>query len=211
MKWGNIDIDIDIDRTHVQTKRKLTLSSITAPQSTTSYDLKRIYHVLSRLVSLYLAVADTFPAHVTHAADHLDASALTSAPSSPAPSTLNLPASTLQATMGMPIQNLHSPTVGSNNTAAAADNASLTDLIARKDVLESELKALGSVLDSVSHIPPALYSSTPATTLSFPSSASQPLSPSTLLSRFHHHPYVTSTDVPTHTTSTTSTLSLIHI
>jgi len=63
--------------------------------------------------------------------------------------------------MGMPIQNLHSPTVGSSNTAEPADNASLTDLIARKDALESELKVLGSVLDSVSYIPPALHLSPP--------------------------------------------------
>lgn len=58
--------------------------------------------------------------------------------------------------MGLRMDDLHTPTVPSGPTTRLhGDNAgisrlSLLDLIDRKDRLEEELKALGSVLDSVS-------------------------------------------------------------
>lgn len=60
--------------------------------------------------------------------------------------------------MGLPMDNLHSPTVASGPTSSTAANGSaqqlsLMELIAEKDRVESELSALGSVLDSVC-IPP---------------------------------------------------------
>jgi hypothetical protein len=60
--------------------------------------------------------------------------------------------------MGLPMNNLHAPTVPSGPTSgpqgdrSALDRLSLMELISRKDNLEAELKALGSVLDSVSVI-----------------------------------------------------------
>jgi hypothetical protein len=52
--------------------------------------------------------------------------------------------------MTMPIRDIHTPTVAASaNGTAATSTATLQQLIARKDALESELKALGSVLDSV--------------------------------------------------------------
>jgi hypothetical protein len=60
--------------------------------------------------------------------------------------------------MGLPMNNLHAPTVPSGPTSgpqgdrSALDRLSLMELISRKDNLEAELKALGSVLDSVSRI-----------------------------------------------------------
>jgi hypothetical protein len=58
--------------------------------------------------------------------------------------------------MGLPMNNLHAPTVPSGPTSgpqgdrSTLDRLSLMELISRKDNLEAELKALGSVLDSVS-------------------------------------------------------------
>jgi hypothetical protein len=58
--------------------------------------------------------------------------------------------------MGLPMNNLHAPTVPSGPTSgpqgdrSALDRLSLMELISRKDNLEAELKALSSVLDSVS-------------------------------------------------------------
>ena len=58
--------------------------------------------------------------------------------------------------MGLPMNNLHAPTVPSGPTSgpqgdrSALDRLSLMELISRKDNLEAELMALGSVLDSVS-------------------------------------------------------------
>ena len=57
--------------------------------------------------------------------------------------------------MGLPMNNLHAPTVPSGPTSgpqgdrSALDRLSLMELISRKDNLEAELKALSSVLDSV--------------------------------------------------------------
>jgi hypothetical protein len=62
----------------------------------------------------------------------------------------------LRQAMGLPMNNLHAPTVPSGPTSgpqgdrSALDRLSLMELISRKDNLEAELKALGSVLDSVS-------------------------------------------------------------
>lgn len=58
--------------------------------------------------------------------------------------------------MGLPMNNLHAPTVPSGPTSgpqgdrSALDRLSLMELISRKDNLEAELMALGSVLESVS-------------------------------------------------------------
>lgn len=58
--------------------------------------------------------------------------------------------------MGLPMEDVHTPTVASGPTSNGAlrdgveEGASLTELIAKKDSIESELSALGSVLDSVS-------------------------------------------------------------
>jgi 26S proteasome non-ATPase regulatory subunit 9 len=58
--------------------------------------------------------------------------------------------------MGLPMNNLHAPTIlsgptsGSQGDRSALDRLTLMELILRKDNLEAELKALGSVLDSVS-------------------------------------------------------------
>jgi 26S proteasome regulatory subunit N4 len=58
--------------------------------------------------------------------------------------------------MGFPMDELHTPTVPSGPTTRLPDNdtglskLSLMGLIDRRDRLEEELKALGSVLDSVS-------------------------------------------------------------
>lgn len=57
--------------------------------------------------------------------------------------------------MGMPMDDLHTPTVPSGPTTrlhgndATISKLSLMELIDRKDRVEEELKALGSVLDSV--------------------------------------------------------------
>ena len=57
--------------------------------------------------------------------------------------------------MGLPMDNLHAPTVPSGPTSgrrgdrSALDGLSLMELMSRKDNLEAELKALGAVLDSV--------------------------------------------------------------
>jgi 26S proteasome regulatory subunit N4 len=57
--------------------------------------------------------------------------------------------------MGLPMDNIHTPTVPSGpNTRlygndASTSKLSLMELIDRRDRLEEELKALGSVLDSV--------------------------------------------------------------
>ena len=57
--------------------------------------------------------------------------------------------------MGLPMNNLHAPTVPSGPTSGAhgdpgsLDRLSLLELISRRDNVEAELKALGSVLDSV--------------------------------------------------------------
>lgn len=54
------------------------------------------------------------------------------------------------------MNNLHAPTVPSGPTSgpqgdrSALDRLSLMELISKKDNVEAELKALGSVLDSVS-------------------------------------------------------------
>lgn len=59
--------------------------------------------------------------------------------------------------MGLPMNNLHAPTIPSGPTSgppadrSALDGLSSMELISRKDNLEAELKALGSVLDSVSY------------------------------------------------------------
>lgn len=58
--------------------------------------------------------------------------------------------------MGLRMDDLHTPTVPSGPTTrlqgndAVISRLSLIDLIDRKERLEEELKALGSVLDSVS-------------------------------------------------------------
>ena len=55
------------------------------------------------------------------------------------------------------MNNLHAPSVpsgptsGAHHDASALDRLSLMDLISRKDNVEAELKALGSVLESVSY------------------------------------------------------------
>ena len=58
--------------------------------------------------------------------------------------------------MGLPIMDdIHAPTVASGPTngrtssGIALEKLSLTELIKQKDNIEAELKALGSVLDSV--------------------------------------------------------------
>ena len=57
--------------------------------------------------------------------------------------------------MGLRMDDLHAPTVGSGPTSSGYSNGvpkeqlSLQELIAEKDRLEEELKALGQVLDSV--------------------------------------------------------------
>ena len=56
------------------------------------------------------------------------------------------------------MNNLHAPTIPSGPTSgpqgdrSALDRLSLMELISKKDDLEAELKALGSVLESVSHL-----------------------------------------------------------
>ena len=58
--------------------------------------------------------------------------------------------------MGLLMEDVHNPTVVSGPTTNGVlhddveERASLTELIAKKDNIESELSALGSVLDSVS-------------------------------------------------------------
>ncbi len=58
--------------------------------------------------------------------------------------------------MGLPMDDIHTPTVASGPTTRLQGNGSnlsrlsLMELIDRRDRLEGELKALGSVLDSVS-------------------------------------------------------------
>lgn len=61
--------------------------------------------------------------------------------------------------MGLPLRmnNLHAPTVPSGQTSSHTSNGdagqlSFKELERRKDDIEAELKALGSVLDSVSFI-----------------------------------------------------------
>ena len=57
--------------------------------------------------------------------------------------------------MGIPMDNIHAPTVASGPTSnhqangSSFEKLSLTELIAEKDRVENELKALGSVLESV--------------------------------------------------------------
>ena len=57
--------------------------------------------------------------------------------------------------MGIPMDDLHTPTVPSGPTTQSQANGtrlqglSLAELVAAKDNLEAELKALGGVLDSV--------------------------------------------------------------
>lgn len=57
--------------------------------------------------------------------------------------------------MGIPMNNIHAPTVPSGPSSGPQANGSnfekllLTELIAEKDRVETELKTLGSVLDSV--------------------------------------------------------------
>lgn len=57
--------------------------------------------------------------------------------------------------MGLPMDSIHAPTVASGPRSGAATEAGkdeekpLMDLIADKEQVERELKALGSVLDSV--------------------------------------------------------------
>jgi 26S proteasome non-ATPase regulatory subunit 9 len=53
--------------------------------------------------------------------------------------------------MGFRMDNLHAPTVGSGSTSNenGDDARSFQELITRKENLEAELSALGSVLDSV--------------------------------------------------------------
>jgi 26S proteasome regulatory subunit N4 len=59
--------------------------------------------------------------------------------------------------MGIPMDDIHTPTVHSGPTTrlqgsdANISKLSLMELIDRRDRLEEELKALGSVLDSVSN------------------------------------------------------------
>ena len=59
--------------------------------------------------------------------------------------------------MGLRMDDIHAPTVSSGPTSSAHSNGvskdqlSLQELIAEKDRLEAELKALGQVLDSVSN------------------------------------------------------------
>lgn len=56
--------------------------------------------------------------------------------------------------MGLPMANLHDPSLNTNTSTDAQKNGEaspLTDLIAERDKLEEELKALGSVLASVNH------------------------------------------------------------
>ncbi|KAI9656545.1 MAG: putative 26S proteasome regulatory subunit [Bathelium mastoideum] len=56
--------------------------------------------------------------------------------------------------MGLPMRDVHTPTVASGATSSGVtqgsgeDPASLTELIAQKDNIEAEMSALGSVLDS---------------------------------------------------------------
>ena len=65
--------------------------------------------------------------------------------------------------MGIHMDDLHAPTVASGPTSAGYSNGvpkdqlSLQELIAEKDRVEAELKALGQVLDSVGPLPSALY------------------------------------------------------
>lgn len=58
--------------------------------------------------------------------------------------------------MGLPMEDIHTPTVPSGPTTGYGapngvkhDRSSLLDLMAEKDRVEAELSALGSVLDSV--------------------------------------------------------------
>ena len=57
--------------------------------------------------------------------------------------------------MGLLMEDLHNPTVGSGPTSGPASNGvakeemTLMELIAEKDRVESEMSALGAVLDSV--------------------------------------------------------------
>lgn len=56
--------------------------------------------------------------------------------------------------MGLPMDNLHAPTVASGPASAQRDGGdkkqlSVQELMAEKDCVWSELSALGSVLDSV--------------------------------------------------------------
>ena len=60
--------------------------------------------------------------------------------------------------MGYRMDDLHAPTIASGPTSSrSADSATekltLQQLITRKENLEAELSALGSVLDSVLHLP----------------------------------------------------------
>ena len=59
--------------------------------------------------------------------------------------------------MGLPMDNIHAPTVPSGPTSQLTGpdpfaGLSLLELVHRRDGLEEELKALGSVLDSVGYL-----------------------------------------------------------
>jgi 26S proteasome non-ATPase regulatory subunit 9 len=60
--------------------------------------------------------------------------------------------------MGLHMDDIHAPTVDSGPTSAghangvSKDQLSLRELIAEKERVEAELKALGQVLDSVSFV-----------------------------------------------------------
>lgn len=56
--------------------------------------------------------------------------------------------------MGLPMANLHAPSVASSSNvggqnANASSRASISELMSRKENIEAELSALSSVLDSV--------------------------------------------------------------
>lgn len=55
--------------------------------------------------------------------------------------------------MGLPMSNIHLPTIVPASTESRAEHHSLQELIAAKDKIEGELSALGSVLDSVRTLP----------------------------------------------------------
>lgn len=52
--------------------------------------------------------------------------------------------------MGLPMPGIHGPTVPSSAVEGASET-SFADLLAQKDRIETELKALASVLESVRH------------------------------------------------------------
>ena len=60
--------------------------------------------------------------------------------------------------MGLPMASMHAPTIGEGtykgSNIESQDGLSLNDLISKKEQVEAELSALGSVLDSVSLLKP---------------------------------------------------------